>query len=268
MQRVQYIGKRTYPRRYGPGVGYTTRRVPGYFRTPSRGVYTRRLRGRYSGGGSIKAQLRRLAEQKFAVTQESGTPVNASAQVYGLTTDIEPGSDAHTRVGDKITLNSIELRGRVTINDTDPAASVSLATLRLVVFKWYDDAQPVYSDIFEVDDTNGTTLVPAVHAPFNSDRKVKRKVLLDKLYTVHRGVTSVFNTATNQIISLLTAEMGTRVCFNHFIDLKKKGDRVRNVNYGAGSTDGVGNIYLVTISDANANGPVLAFNAKANYTDV
>ena len=267
MQRVQYIGKRNYSRRYGSGVGYTTRRVPGYFRAPSRGVYTRRLRGRYGGGRSVKAQLRRLAEQKYAVVQQTDALTN-TAQVYGLTGDIEPGNTSSTRVGDKITLNSIEIRGRVTIDSTDPAASISISTVRMVVFKWYDDAPPVYGDVFETNDTEGTSLTLAVHAPYNSDRKVKRKVLLDKLYTVQRGVTSVWNATTGQTQSILAPEMGSRVCFTHYIDLKKKGDRVRNVNYGAGSTDGVGNIYMLALSDANTNGPSMTFIARANYTDV
>ena len=33
-----------------------------------------------------------------------------------------------------------------------------------------------------------------MHAPFNSDRKVKRKVL-DKTYTVNRGLAAVWNGA-------------------------------------------------------------------------
>lgn len=265
MQRVQYIGKRTYSRRYGPGVGYTTRRVPGYFRTPSRGVYTRRLRGRYAGGGSVKAQLRRLAEQKYNVVQYTSLGITATPQVLPLSDEIQEGATAITRVGDKITVNSIELRGRLTIDSTD-AAYPALVSFRMVVIKWYDDSTPTYADVFETVDYTSDPLVPLMHAPFNSDRKVKRKVLLDKTYTVNRGLAAVWNGAA--VVSSTYPELGTRVCFTHFIDLKKKGDKVRNIHYGAGSTDGVGNFYVLVISDTAANGPLLSFISKVNYTDV
>lgn len=265
MQRVQYIGKRTYPRRYGPGVGYTTRRVPGYFRTPSRGVYTRRLRGRYAGGGSVKAQLRRLAEQKYNVVQYTAQTVNVTPIVLPLSDEITEGTTARTRVGDKITVNSIELRGRLTIDSSD-AAYPALASLRMVVVKWYDDSTPTYADVFETIDYDDNPLNPLMHAPFNSDRKVKRKVLLDKTFTVQRGLAAVWN--GTGIISSTVAELGSRNHFTYFIDLKKKGDKVRNIHYGAGSTDGVGNFYVLVVSDANANGPVLSLISKVNYTDV
>ena len=57
----------------------------------------------------------------------------------------------------------------------------------MVVIKWYDDSTPTYADVFETVDYTNDPLVPLMHAPFNSDRKVKRKVLLDKTYTVNRG---------------------------------------------------------------------------------
>ena len=54
---------------YSGGGGYATRRVPGFYRTPSRPVYTRRLRrGLYRGGrsaNSVKGLLRKAAEQKY-----------------------------------------------------------------------------------------------------------------------------------------------------------------------------------------------------------
>ena len=93
----------------------------------------------------------------------------------------------------------------------------------MVVIKWYDDSTPTYADVFETVDYTNDPLVPLMHAPFNSDRKVKRKVLLDKTYTVNRGLAAVWNGAT--IVSSTYPELGTRVCFTHFIDLKKKETR-------------------------------------------
>ena len=266
MQRVQYIGKRGYSRRYGTGAGYSAGRVLGYSGA-STGGYSRRLRGRYGRGGGVKAQLRRLAEQKYNVVQYTALPVTVTPQVYPLTDQITDGTTARQRIGDKITVSSIELRGRISIDTVDPTYP-NLASVRMVVVKWYDDSTPTYAEVFETIDWDDNPIDPLMHAPYNSDLKVKRKVLLDKVYTLNRGVAAVYNSNTNTIVSSLYPEPNTRATFNCYIDLKKKGDKVRNINYGAGSTDGVGNFFVLVISDVNANGPVISFNSKVNFTDV
>ena len=81
----------------------------------------------------------------------------------------------------------------------------------MVVIKWYDDSTPTYADVFETVDYTNDPLVPLMHAPFNSDRKVKRKVLLDKTYTVNRGLAAVWNGAT--IVSSTYPELGTRLLY-------------------------------------------------------
>lgn len=211
--------------------------------------------------------MRRLAEQKYSVVQHTAVTVNVTPQVLPLTDGILEGATSRTRIGDKVTLNSIELRGRLTMDSSDPNYP-SLVSFRMVVIKWYDDTTPTFADVFETVDYDDNALDPLMHAPYNTDRKVKRKVLLDKVYTLQRGVAAVYNSNTNTIVSSTYAEPGSRVTFNNFLDLKRKGDRVRNINFAASSTDGVGNFFVLVISDTAANGPVLSIIAKTNYTDV
>ena len=80
---------------YSGGGGYATRRVPGFYRTPSRPVYTRRLRrGLYRGGrsaNSVKGLLRKAAEQKYmdiTIGADNGNITPNSGVIFGITENI------------------------------------------------------------------------------------------------------------------------------------------------------------------------------------
>ncbi|AUM61879.1 putative capsid [uncultured virus] len=259
---------------YSGGGGYATRRVPGFYRTPSRSVYTRRLRrGLYRGGrsaNSVKGLLRKAAEQKYmdiTIGADNGNITPNSGVIFGITENIVQNTSKSGRVGDKVTLTSLELRGRVDCTIASPNLQNDIGTVRLVVFKWYDDAAPTWADIFDVQDVDGAISGQfAPHLPFNHDKKVKRKVLFDKICTVSQALAVIWTGSGTQTGQY--PNTNSRCLINNFIDLKRKGDRVRDVHFSADGASAVGHIYVAFCSEAPTNTMRLYLHVRTNYTDV
>lgn len=222
------------------------------------------------GGRGVKGVLRRAAEQKYmdiTLGGDNGVVTPNSGAVVNVTENIEQGSGKSARVGDKITLSSIEIRGRVDATVANPSIQNDIGTVRIVVFKWYDDDAPTWQDLFNVTDINGAISGQfAPHLPFNHDKKVKRKVLYDKICTVSQAMAVVWD--GSKILPGLYPNSNARCLINGYIDMKRRGDRVRDVHYIADGTAAVGHIYVAYASEAATNTVRLYLNIRANYTDV
>lgn len=179
-------------------------------------------------------------------------------------TNIPQGNDDTSRVGDKVTLNSIEYNLVITPNATASGYN-NFSVYRLVIFKWYDDAAPTFGEIFQQD----TPIESLIIGTLDHDHKPKRKILVD------RTICGSFGLGLSQN-GLFTD--GYPVIFKGFVDLKKSSPRVRSVAYQGGTTTAVGHIYFgLCAGDRNtASNPDiwvksvqnLSYYCRVNYIDV
>jgi len=251
---------RYFNRRYNSRIGATTRRLPGFFRRPATRAYSRSFRRRLWRRGSTRriiGIISRFAEQKYhdKIFNKLSADWSASGSVLNLT-DVSQGTTDTTRVGDKIMLNSIELRW---LQYIDPALFPTAVDqfYRVIIFKWYDDTTPGAGDILS------QVLPPPVGliSPYDHDRKVKRKVLYEKTYSCIWNWPLYQTHRTDQYRKV-------------FINLKSRSSRIKEVHYQAGGTIAVGHIYVLILSNiplpfGAANAP-LEWNmvSRINYTDV
>lgn len=161
-----------------------------------------------------------------------------------------------SRIGDKLMMSSIEMRLiTYTINDFEPTETDGF--MRFIIFKWFDDTIPTRDDI--LDAASGPPF--AVIAPFNHDKKVKRKILVD------RTLTYTWYATKNQI-------HGTAKHIRVYIDMKKRSKRMRQIDYQGGSTVGVGKVYVLLVSNIptpyTPGNCTLGYNffTRMNFTDV
>lgn len=255
--------------RYGVRNARLTKQVPGYVRGTSAMVYGRGISRRFRSGG-IKNAVRRYAEQKYTdgcIGQQSdpvGVSITSGGYFSNMTVTISQGNgDSHNRIGDKICVNSIEIRGRIDNIISNTLLAYDVGTVRMVVFKWYTDSTPTLFDLFDTQAYNGAVNAQyAPHYPYNHDKKSYRKILYDELYTCTQ---SAFY--TGQEVTFM-ANDNSRQCFNIFIDLKKYSERVRMVHYQAGTTTAIGAFYAFFISEVPSRGCQALMWFRMNYTDV
>lgn len=259
------------PTGYGRRSGFKTRRVPQFARTSSRPYFSRNITRRYGTRG-LKGLVRAAVEQKYhdqALGGADGYAIPNTAWLAGISTDIDQGTTDVTRIGDKLTLNSIQIRGRIDCTDADPNAQYDINTLRLIVFKWYDDATPTWGTLMSTTDSDGPISGQfAPHLHYNHDYKAKRKILLDKTWTVSQGMAVAYNGSA--IVPGLYPNSNSRVIINEYIDMKRMKERDRAVNFYGGTNEGNGHIYVAAVTES----PVATKSCKlwlffrTNYTDV
>lgn len=261
-QEGEMPGYYRYNRRYGARVGPTTRRFPGYYRRPTTTylspTFRRRIGGRYGVTTTkrILNVINQYAEKKYYdIINTSAGPLAWSdgGNIFDITS-IPQGTTDITRIGDKIMLNSIEIR--YMLQSTFSAnPTIYDQFYRLILFKWYDDSGPTTEDILE---TSATAI--GIISVYDHDRKPKRKILLDEM--VSATITKEFTTFRN-----------TAIHKNFFVDLKKRSRRIREVAFEASTVNGIGKIYMLIISNIPlasipGNGMTWRIYTRLNYTDV
>lgn len=263
--------------RYGARVGYTTRRFSGRFRTVSKPVYSRYTRRRFAGAYT-KKQIRNIAlaaaEQKFLNTLLPGDPtplftISAGGVIIDCSAVTQGTADTQ-RIGDKLTVNSFEVKWMWTWTtrtvDTGTGIPIfnenSHACVRAIFFKWYDDTNPTVTDILDTSSAGAVAGFYAPHLSYNHDKKVKRKVFMDKVQQLTSQI--VYDYQNVDMVKF----PAHRAMGNEYIDLKKKSMKVRVINYQGGTTTGVGKFYLLLISDQIVlHGPACLYNVRLNFTD-
>ena len=98
------------------------------------------------------------------------------------------GSGQNNRIGDKVTGTSLEMKYELFLSGL--ATQNPLNTTRVILFIWKDDTTPTVADILE-DPT-----YPSL-SPFNHDKKVKRKILYDKVINQY----AIFSTVATQSVA-------------------------------------------------------------------
>lgn len=188
--------------------------------------------------------------------------LTTDGQMWSLST-VSQGTADNRRIGDKITMNSIEIRmvlyADKTVKPVEPSQFY-----RFIVFKWYDDTTPTVGDIIENTGSNFVIVTPLQH-----DKKVKRKVFLDTVIPVFHDVKPTGYVAADSF--RLVYNMPITRTF--FIDLKKKSMKVRQVNYEGGTVTGVGKFYILVLGSTTATNELTdpvhySVEVRNNFTDM
>lgn len=192
------------------------------------------------GRRGIKAIVRSMAEHKVhtvSILNDSlNSPIYYTGRIYSLT-DVAQGQTDSDRIGDKCTGTSLELRYIIQCGVmTAPIASYEFF-LRVIIFIWKDDNAPGVNDILATNFASPIIQSFPMLFPFNHDRKVKRKILYNKVHTL------VFDKGAGDYGVSANPQPFTTV----FIPLTKLG-RLNVINYEGGTTDGINKIYIMLLS--------------------
>lgn len=216
--------------------------------------------------------MRSVAEHKNhdSVFKKDGTDASASPYVTasGVILDVSTifiGSSDNARVGDKVTLTSIEVKHQAYPNLN--IAQAEIYSYRLTIFIWKDDTTPQLSDIYDTSGgfTGTATYLTSLY-PLNHDLKVKRKILYDKSFSCLCDIqnnTQLVNTENGHTIQ------------NIIIPMTKLKNRLNEIHYNNATSNGVNKVYILLSNNLAAtivpaiNLPFNHFlSCRLNYTDV
>jgi len=189
-----------------------------------------------------------MAEPKYIEPDVDGGTVDWTGIIQDLV-PVAVGDAVDQRTGDQLTMNSWTMRIKITNGTT-----LAVMRTRCIIFQWYDNTIPLTTDIL-----NDITDSDAVSSMYNQDTKRKRHIFYDKTYVTTSNAAAAFNSNT-----ILHKEV--------FIDFKKKGDKIRRVQFDVSATTGVGKLYLMWISDANSatatDQPTVTGHGRLTYIDI
>lgn len=223
------------------------------------------------GRDRVLSIMRSTAEKKYhdTIIKKDGTDGSAQAYVTSESLpisvcDISQGYSDVERVGDKLTITSLEIRHvcfpNLDIKQWEPY------TYRITVFIWRDDTVPGLNDIYQNANFTGTTISLTTIWPYTHDAKVKRKILYDKSFTAIAELTGVGNIANSE---------GGCQQLNVVIPMTKIKERLNTVNYQIGTTTGVNKVYVALTSNVSSTivpGVALPFrhfmSVRVNFVDM
>lgn len=180
----------------------------------------------------------RNAEHKYIDTQftQSLTP-SAITQL----TRIQSGTDDITRVGDKVRLSTLRIRGQILAADATNA-------VRMVLFQWHPNT------VAQVPSLAGLFQDPGNYNSFyQHDTGANFSVFYDKTY-------------------YLSANGTASIMFNKSFRLWSKKGRMRwvrqNLKFVGSSNDALDHLYILWFSDSNAApSPGVQWYSRVSYTD-
>lgn len=173
-------------------------------------------------------------EKKFRDFQYEAN-IAWTGNAWGGLVDIPSGTTDTARIGDKVRLKGLRLRYQWDLSDT-------VNKCRVIVFQWCQSTNytvPAVTDILQ----NTGTSTSGVFSPYNHDAGPNYRILYDRLHSLDADNPSPF---VNTNISL-------RRC------------KYRKISFVGGSTDAIGKIFVLTITDSAAT-PHPAFKAYARLT--
>lgn len=245
-------------------------------RTPSRGTYRNRVYRpprrfvRNVSTSNVRNIITNMAEKKYYDFSWENNAFSYNTPVFSAISDVPPGLTDTTRVGDKLTVNSFELKMLFSTIPYDRGNNLlryrQPIQIRVILFKWYDDSNPTVAQIISGGTTSMTT------SPLTHDFKSKRKILMDEVYTGTNSAIPYYVPGTGAPPGMF--EDGSfYVSVTKFIDCKKMGARVRTVNYINEDITGVGKFFTLFVSNQNDSntairGPTVLGSCRMNYVDI
>lgn len=183
-------------------------------------------------------------------------------------TPISPGTGLVNRIGNKVIMKNLQIRGRIYWDWLDNALRGAYAyycRVRILIFIWKDDTHPVPTDIKTTP--GGFLLQDACSFFLDPDKKPKRKLLYDGVYDLR-------NDSQYTAPGVMNPRPGTDSCksINLYFDLTRLPLSLRTISYAPGSTDGINNIYFFVTADAEQTGasftgPQIRINSRLTFTD-
>lgn len=255
---------RKYPSNFGTRY-FSSRPIAGKYRTSSRYVLTRGARRLFRGGKRrFERYLRATAEHKYFDYELDSSPTNqpclAQTGVLFAVSDPDQGFRDTERVGDKCTGTSIQLR--YSVQSIPTTTSAINFQCRVTIFVWRDDTTPVTGDIFQIiptDSSPGTiTAIQPNEYMFNHDKKIKRRVLYDR---VHNAYNSGDGTSTAFTVWTPFPSVHAN------IPLTRLG-RDAIVNWQGGTATAVNKIYCLILANTAPANTCWYINTRTRYNYV
>lgn len=206
-------------------------------------TFRRRVRRPYKLAALARNVAMRMAEHKYSLAVSGGPQNVTDTGSITCVTQIAQGSADTSRVGDALTLKSIEY-GYFT-----NAIANTQALVRFMIIQWFpqvtdtNGSPPAIANNILFD---GTVNAENVIQPYYHDNRNQFRVLYDRLHTV---------SAADEISSRY---------YHGFITTGFK----KNVQYyGGSSTNGNNQIFLIKMSDLASSYPQVTNFIKINYVD-
>lgn len=195
----------------------------------------RNRRNRRGGSKNIRRIVRQeinsIAEKKYHASTSIGAGISTTVDLYSLS-DVDVGINDNERIGDQITVTSMEFRGYLEVGDTNNI-------VRVILFQWFPDTVPTAVDIL-ISSVNGLI------SPYSHDHRYEFNILFDRTY-------------------MMSNDWQHYSKFHVYI----KKFRERKIQYVGGTYVGNNKIYLAVVSDSAAvPNPTMAYIAKLNFKDL
>lgn len=212
----------------------------------------------------IERVVRKMAEKKYHDTFIDYNPTLAplfypsrsSPQIINLTQVVD-GSTVTSRVGNRITGTSLEVR--MQISSADNVGTDYRFRFRIIIFIWKDTLAPVINDILQ-----NANWPQVIVSPLTHDRKKRRKILYD--YTDERQQPA----APNIAVAPVEGDLG--YCIKRVIlNLSKFKDYNKVIEYqGSNSTIGTNQIFMLTVTSnvASLTGWNMRTYTRYNFIDM
>lgn len=196
-------------------------------------------------------------EKKVIDVNNTTFSVETTGTQLALLNGCVAGSQNFNRIGRKIQMSSLQIRGAIFLQDT--TSGPTTVRMLIVYDRQANGAAPTYGDIIKSQNISGTT-ESAWNSFVNLDNRDRFEIIRDEFYEI--GL--VDTTATQAI-----ATGPVRCHLNEYIKLGN-----REVVYNAGSAGTVGDIqsgslYVFFISNqSNASGATAAVSFRTRFIDM
>lgn len=218
----------------------------------------------------VKTQLKKEIEDKYNNFSYSSTVSNTAgaagpAYYTGISDNIIQGlGDANNRVGDKVNITSLEMRG-FTYLATNATGGNDRIVFRMIVFQVHvpvatlNNAGNALNAIYPLSTilTPGVSGVEDCTSIYNHDQKKNYTILYDKMWTQCNSN----NTATSPPSNIIKA---------HHIRVPLRKARKQVAWIGGSTTNATDHIFLTILtqnSSATANLPSAQFSIRMHFRD-
>lgn len=207
-------------------------------------------------------RIQRREELKHKDTIHSAVEMVADPGVTQmvLLNGLVNGTTNVTRIGDRISITSVQTRGTINL----PVGNLTACMWRVIIFRdlQTNGAAPVYTDILDT-----SVITTTVHAPYNQDNSDRFRIISDK--------TGVLNSNRNQVTNLAGADTTTTSVGSLGVKYKLKWSLNFPTIYGLGNAGTVADIsknsiyilFLSDRSDASNVGATFTGGTRVYYKD-
>jgi len=205
----------------------------------------------------IKSSLASHEEIKYYVFGFTATSVLNTGFVVPIT-QVTQGIAHNQRLGDRIRPVSLSLRFELVASaNTLLAAADQWNSVRIIVFRWYDDSTPAFpvtNDILIAGTSTFRTL-----APYNRSESPRYKILSDKVYKLEN--TPVWNGAATLY------EIGPGSTRN--VEMMFNGKIINHLmEFENSAITGSNQVFLLAVSDSSFTPhPQMSLDMELGFTD-